>query len=101
MRNMRLRNMKCEGRILQVCNYLESYCHADIPFRSKRDTGNFCLLYVKMIETLGFFLGTLTKKMYIFLLNFKKALKNFALTIWCTEKPFGYRVVHHTFYISG
>ena len=30
------------------------------------------------------------------LFNDKKALKKFGLRTWCTKKPFGYRVIHHS-----
>jgi len=34
-----LRNIKCEGGILEVCNYIGSYCHAEIlTSRKRRDT---------------------------------------------------------------
>ena len=48
-----LRNIKCEGGILEVCNYIGSYCHAEIlTSRKRRDTGNFCLVYVNKFKIL-------------------------------------------------
>ena len=47
-----LRNIKCKGNILKACKKIGTYCHTDIlTHRRKRDTGNFWLKYVKIIET--------------------------------------------------
>ena len=35
------------------------------------------------------------------LLFIKKTLKLFGPKSWCTKKPFGYRVVHHRYFLTS